>query len=61
MSNVRVAFESGVAGRATPVIRGGGGVPSLQYDVEGGDSRRVLEPDKNPRTLVVIIHEEEVN
>lgn len=28
---------------------------------KGGDSRRVLEPDMNPRTLVVIIYEEAIN
>jgi hypothetical protein len=61
MSNVRVAFESGVGGLAVPKARIGRVGPAMRDNAEGGDSRRVLEPDRNPWTLVVIIHEEAIN
>jgi hypothetical protein len=36
------------------------GVSTLRFAEERNPSR-VLEPDRNPRTLVVIIHEEAIN
>jgi hypothetical protein len=61
MSNARVAFESEVGGSSVPRTRTIGDVPTVPYGVEEGSSRRVLEPDRNPWTLVVIIHEEAIN
>lgn len=61
MSNVRVAFESRVGGPAVPKARVGKVGCAVQDNAEGGDSCWVLEPDMNPRTLVVIIHEEAIN
>jgi hypothetical protein len=61
MSNARVAFESGVGGLSVPRARAGGDVPIVQYSMEGGNSRRVLRPDRNPRILEVIIHEDATN
>jgi hypothetical protein len=61
MSNARVIFgrEGQVhAGRSTS---GGGNMSGVRWGAEEGVPRQVLEVDRNPRTLVVIIHEEEVN
>jgi hypothetical protein len=61
MSNARVVSEMegggwtnhiGKSERERVAARGGG---------ERKNVRRVLEPDRNPRTLVVIIHEEAIN
>jgi hypothetical protein len=61
MSNARVAFESGGGDFSVSRARAGRGVPVVRYGAEGLNSRRVLELDKNPRTLVVIIHKEAVD
>jgi hypothetical protein len=60
MSNARVVFEMEAEGRANQMAeskrerasRGNGERENVQ---------RVLDPDRNSRTLVVIIHEEAVN
>jgi hypothetical protein len=61
MSNAWVVFEMEGGGRTNQMreserervaARGGG---------EREKVRRVLDPDRNPRTLVVIIHEEAIN
>jgi hypothetical protein len=61
MSNARVVFEIEAEGRANRwavnkgervAAQGGGGRENI---------RCVVDPDRNPRTLVVIIHEEAVN
>jgi hypothetical protein len=58
MSNARVLLEIKEVVSAT---RGGREVLAMWYNAEKGNPRRVLEPDRNPRTLVVIIHEEAIN
>jgi hypothetical protein len=60
MSTARVVFEMEAEGRSNQIAvsererasRGSGERESV---------RRVLDPDRNPRMLVVIIHEEVVN
>jgi hypothetical protein len=56
-----VAFESGVGGLSVPRAIAGGDVLGVRYSAEGRNSRWVLELDRNPWTLVVIIHEEAIN
>jgi hypothetical protein len=33
----------------------------VRYNAKEGNPRQVLDPDRTPRTLVMIIHEEEIN
>jgi hypothetical protein len=61
MSNARVLFELNAHGQAVLVVGGRREGPTGQHDVEGGSPRQVLDPDRNLRTMVVIIHEEVVN
>jgi hypothetical protein len=61
MLNARVAFESGVGDFSVSRARVGGDVPAMCYGAEGVNFCRVLEPDRNPWILVVIIHEEAMN
>jgi hypothetical protein len=60
MSNARVLLEMSADGEVVPTGRGGRGMLTLRF-VEVWNPRWVLEPDRNPRILVVIIHEEAVN
>jgi hypothetical protein len=61
MSNAQVLFEIEAEGRANQMAEN----EREKVVPLGGDERenvrRVLDPDRNPRTLVVIIHEEAVN
>jgi hypothetical protein len=61
MSNVRLLLEMSVNGQGVPAIRVGREGLTMRYKAEEGNPRRVLELDRNPRTLVVIIHEEAIN
>jgi hypothetical protein len=61
MSNARVHYEMASGGRAAPTGRRGVEAPSPQLSGEGRSSRRVWEPDRTPRTLVLVLHEETVN
>jgi hypothetical protein len=61
MSNVRVAFERRGGELSVSRARTSGDVPSEWYGAEGKNVRQVLETDRNPWTLVVIIHEEAIN
>jgi hypothetical protein len=58
MSNARV-MEEMEAGRLA--AGGRGGAQSGRNNGGEGNTCRVLDPNRNPRTLVVIIHEEAVN
>jgi hypothetical protein len=61
MSNVRVIFESEGrvhVGQSTSV---GGNMAGVWRGAEEGVPWQVLEADRNSWTLVVIVHEEEVN
>jgi hypothetical protein len=60
ISNARVLLEMRVDGEAVPIGRGKRLVSSLRF-AEEGNPDQVLELNRNPRTLVVIIHEEAVN
>jgi hypothetical protein len=60
MSNARVLLEMRADGEAVPTGRGGRGMAALRF-AEEGNSRWVLEPDRNPHTMVVIIYEEAIN
>ena len=61
MSNARVAFESGGGDFSVSRARIGGGVLVVRYGAEGVNSRWVLELDRNPEMLVVIIHKEAID
>jgi hypothetical protein len=62
MSNAMVHYEMVGERRATLIGRGGGvEAPSVQLIGEGRGSRRVWEPDRTARTLVLILHEEVIN
>jgi hypothetical protein len=61
MSNTRIMVEMEASRLAAPVARRRGGGQSGQNNVEEGNTRQVLDPDRNPWTLVVIIHEEAIN
>jgi hypothetical protein len=62
MSNARVHYEMAAGGRAASTGRGGGmEAPSVQLNGEGGGLCRVWELDRAPRTLVLVLHKEEVN
>jgi hypothetical protein len=61
MSNARVVFKMEVEGRANQTTRNERERAELRGSGERESGRRVLEPDRNPRTLLVIIHEEAVN
>jgi hypothetical protein len=61
MSNARVQFEMGAERRAAPAERGGREVPIAPFNGEGKSSRRVLDPDRTPWTLILFIHEEVVS
>jgi hypothetical protein len=54
-----VEFEVGSVGRTRWATNGGGG--RVPVTIEDGNVCRVLEPDRTPRTLVFVIHEEVVN
>jgi hypothetical protein len=61
MSNARVVFEMEAERRANQMAEN----RRERMAPRGGEERenvhRVLDPDRNPRTVVVIIHEEEIN
>jgi hypothetical protein len=61
MSNARVVFEMEAEGRANQTARMERERTESHGSGERENGRRVLDPDRNPRTLVVIIHEEAVN
>jgi hypothetical protein len=62
MSNARVHYEMAAGRRAALAKRGGGKeAPNTQVNGEGGSSRLVLELDRTPCTLVLVLHEEVVN
>ena len=61
MSNARVVFESDVGEFSISRARTSKDVLVVRDGMEGVNSRWVLEPNRNPWTLVVIIHEEAVN
>jgi hypothetical protein len=60
MLNARVLLEMRADGEVVPTGRGRKGVSTLWF-IEKGNPRQVLEPNRNPCTLVVIIHEEAIN
>jgi hypothetical protein len=60
MSNAMMLLEMSADGEVVPTGRGGRGMSTLWF-AEERNPHRVLEPDRNPRTLVVIIHEEAIN
>jgi hypothetical protein len=53
MSNARVLLEMSADGEVVPTGRGGRGMLTLRF-VEVWNPRWVLEPDRNPRILVVM-------
>ena len=61
MSNAQVLFEIEAEGQANQMAEN----KTEKVAPHGGAKRenvcRVLDPDRNPRTLVVIIHEEAIN
>jgi hypothetical protein len=70
MSSARVGVEMRVEGRPVPATRVGGGVcpPRMEEGTRlvsqrggEGSAQHVLEPDRMPRTLVIVLHEEAVN
>jgi hypothetical protein len=70
MLNARVGIEMRTEGRPTPAIKVGRGVRLLRMEEGarmvsqrggGGGVWQVLEPDRTPWTLVIVLHEEVVN
>jgi hypothetical protein len=61
MSNARVFLEMRAEGQLVSNGRGDMNGPTMQENAEDGSFQRVLDPDRNPRTMVVIIHEEAIN
>ena len=61
MLNARVIFGSEGRVHVGRSISGGGNMVGVRWGAEEGGPRQVLEANRNPQTLVVIIHEEEVN
>ena len=61
MLNAKVAFESGVGDFSVSRARIGGDVLVMCYGIKGMNFCWVLELDRIPWTLVVIIHEMAVN
>ena len=51
----------GVGGHLIPTIRMGREVHALHYTIGEGNTRWVLELDKNSWTVVLIIHEEDIS
>jgi hypothetical protein len=61
MSNARVVFEMDVEGRANQTTKNERERAESHGSGERESGRRVLDPDRNPRTSVVIIHEKTIN
>ena len=61
MLNIRVIFGSEGRVHVGRSISVGGNMTDVQWGGEEGVPRQVLEANRNPQTLVVIILEEEVN
>jgi hypothetical protein len=52
-------YEMGAGGQSNTRMRGEGSM--VRYMADEGNSCQVLEPNRNPRTLMVIIHKEAIN
>jgi hypothetical protein len=61
MSNARVVFEMEAEGRANQMAENRRERVAPRGGEERENVQRVLNPDRNPRTVVVIIHEEAIN
>jgi hypothetical protein len=62
MSNARVHYKMAIRRRAAPTGRRGGvEAPSVHLNGKGGSLRQVLEPDRTPCTLVLVLHKEAMN
>jgi hypothetical protein len=61
MANVRRGFEVELGSQVAPARKHGEGM--RQPNTNGGDggARQVLEPDRTPRTLVIVLHKEAIN
>ena len=61
MSNAKVAFEMRASGHSKLVAEERREVPVVRYSVEDWSTCWVLDLNRNPWTLIIIIHEEAVN
>jgi hypothetical protein len=61
MSNARMGFEVGFGGQAASARRTEEGIRLLNNSGGDGGARQVLEPNRTPRTLVIVLHEEAIN
>jgi hypothetical protein len=61
MSEARDTVERGRSGQAMPAARPRGGVQVLINRAGETETRQVLELDRTPWTLVIIVHEEAIN
>jgi hypothetical protein len=61
MASAREIQDGRRWGPALSAARREGDTPTSKMRTGGGGARQVLEPDRSPRTLVIIVHKEGVN